>query len=121
MVTEIIIQTVDNQNPAMAMAQRHIVNVPALCPITGNPQRGSTLTITYLPNAKLLELYALTEYVQSFIGHKTVRDIEHFAQTLAQSCADVLNVPVCVRAHFVLHLDQVIKLRIKTSPSYQNL
>jgi NADPH-dependent 7-cyano-7-deazaguanine reductase QueF len=117
MENKAIIKTVDNQNPAMSMAQRHIVNVPALCPITANPQPGSTLTVTYLPGAKLLELYSLTEYVHHFIGHKTVRDIEHFAQVLAQDCADALGVSVCVRAHFVLHLDQIVKLRIKAIPS----
>ena len=116
MAVKAAIQTVDNQNPGMAMVQRHIVNVPALCPVTGNPQPGSTLTVTYKPGAKLLELYSLTEYVHSFVGHETVRDIEHFAQTLAQGCADTLGVPVSVRAHFVLHLDQIVKLRIKATP-----
>ena len=104
METNVVIKTVDNQNPAMAMVQRHIVKVPALCPATGNPQPGSTLTITYIPEARLLELYSLAEYVHSFIGHQTVRDIEYFAQTLAQDCADALGVPVSVRAHFVLHI-----------------
>lgn len=117
MTTHPVIQTFDNQRPDIPMVQRHIVSVPALCPATGNPQHGSSLTVTYIPKARLLELYALTEYVHSFIGHKTVRDIEYFAQTLAQSCADALGVPVCVRAHFVLNIDQVVKLRIKTVPS----
>ncbi|MBI1881888.1 MAG: hypothetical protein HYR94_27250 [Chloroflexi bacterium] len=116
MATKAVIQTVDNQNPAIYMVQRHIVSIPALCPVTGNPQRGSTLTVTYIPGDKLLELYSLTEYVHSFIGHKTVRDIEHFAQTLAQCCADALGVSVCVRAYFVLNIDQVVKLRIKSTP-----
>lgn len=115
-VSKIVIQTVANQNPIMPMVQRHLVNLPSLCPATGNPQPGSTLTVTYLPEGRLLELYSLTEYVQSFIGHSTVRDIEHFAQTLAQDCADVLGVAVNVRTHFVLHIDQVVKLRIKAMP-----
>ena len=119
MTVNAAIQTVDNQHPAISMVQRHIINVPALCPVTGNPQQGSTLTVTYLPETKLLELYSLTEYVHSFIGHKTVRDIEHFAQTFAQDCADALGVSVSVRAHFVLHLDQIIKLRIKATPPSQ--
>jgi 7-cyano-7-deazaguanine reductase len=115
-VSKVVIQTVDNQHPAMPMLQRHVVNVPALCPATHNPQPGSTLTLTYLPAAKLLELYALTDYVHSFVGHQTVRDIEYFAQTLAQDCADALGVAVSVRTHFVLHLDQMVKLRIKALP-----
>lgn len=98
------------------MVQRHVVTVPALCPATGNPQAGSTVTVTYLPGTRLLELYSLTAYVHSYVGHQTVRDIEHFAQALAQDCADALGVAVCVRAHFVLHIDQVVKLRIKATP-----
>lgn len=115
-INKVLIQTVDNQNPTMQMAQRHVVNVPPLCPVTGNPQAGSRMTVTYVPEARLLELYSLTDYVRSFIGHKTVRDIEHFAQTLAQDCADALGVPVSVQAHFVLNIDQVVKLRIKALP-----
>ena len=112
-----VIQTVGNHHPAMSMVQRHVVNVPPLCPATANPQAGSTLTVTYIPNAKLLELYALTAYVHSFVGHQTVRDIEHFAQTLAQDCANALGVPVSLRAHFVLHLNQVVQLIIKATPN----
>lgn len=115
-MTKILLQAVDNQNPAMQMVQRHIVTIPSLCPATGNPQPGSTLSVTYIPQSKLLELYSLTEYVRSFVGHETVRDIEYFAQTFAQDCADVLGVSVTVRAKFVLDIDQVLKLRIKTSP-----
>jgi NADPH-dependent 7-cyano-7-deazaguanine reductase QueF len=100
----------------MEMVQRHTINVPPLCPKTGNPQKGSTMTVTYMPEAKLLELYSLTAYVHSFIGHQTVRDIEYFAQTFAQDCADALRVPVSVRANFVLDIDQVVKLRIKATP-----
>jgi len=111
-----VIQTVDNPNPEMPMAQRHIVKVPALCPITGNPQPGSTVTVTYLPGPKLLELYALTDYVRGYIGHQTIRDIEHFAQTLAQDCADQLGVAVSVRTHFVLDIDQIVQLRIRARP-----
>lgn len=116
MSTQPLMQTFDNQRPDVPMVQRHIVSVPALCPATANPQPGSTITVTYIPKAKLLELYALTAYVHSFIGHNTVRDIEYFAQLLAQNCADALGVQVCVRANFVLNIDQVIKLRIKASP-----
>ena len=115
-MSEILLQTVSNQNPHMQMVQRHLVNVPSLCPATGNPQPGSTLSVTYIPRSKLLELYSLTAYVHSFVGHETVRDIEYFAQTLAQDCADVLGVAVTVRANFVLDIDQVVKLRIKAAP-----
>jgi NADPH-dependent 7-cyano-7-deazaguanine reductase QueF len=114
--SQVILHTVDNRNPRLAMTQRHLVNLPSMCPATGNPQPGSTLTVTYLPEGKLLELYSLTEYVHSFIGHPTVRDIEHFAQTLAQDCADALGVAVNVRTHFILNIDQIVKLRIKAMP-----
>lgn len=115
-MSKIVIQTVDNRNPAMPMVQRHLVNLPSMCPATGNPQPGSTLTVAYRPKARLIELYSLTEYVHSFVGHPTVRDIEHFAQTLAQDCADALGVAVHVQTHFVLNIDQVVKLRIKAMP-----
>jgi 7-cyano-7-deazaguanine reductase len=115
-MAKILLQTVGNQNPDMQMVQRHLVNIPPLCPATGNPQPGSTLSVTYIPKSTLLELYSLSEYVHSFVGHETVRDIEYFAQTFAQDCADVLGVSVSVRANFVLDIEQVVKLRIKAVP-----
>ena len=99
------LETINNPKIAEIAQQRHIIKVPQLCPKTGNPIRGN-ITITYTPKDKLLEVYSLTEYINSFIGHQQVRDMEHLAQVVAVDCARTLGVGVQVRAIFVLDIGQ---------------
>jgi len=60
-----ILKTIDNPKISKLTKHIHEVEVPSLCPKTGNPVTGSTLTITYTPGQKLLEIYSLNEYVAS--------------------------------------------------------
>lgn len=83
--------------------QIHEVAIPPLCPKTGNPIKGSKLTIIYSPAGKFLEIYSLNEYVASFIGSSEVRDIEQLAQTVARDCHEALGVKVSVMGKFVLN------------------
>ena len=71
-----ILKTINNPTISKLTKQTHEVVVPPLCPKTANPITGSTLTITYVPEDKLLEVYSLNEYVAAFIGSKEVRDLE---------------------------------------------
>jgi len=105
------LETITNPKISVISRQRHIIKLPPLCPKTGNPIRGH-ITISYTPNDKLLEVYSLTEYINSFVGHQQVRDIEHFAQVVAVDCAGALGVSVQVRATFVLDIGQTVVIDI---------
>ena len=103
-----ILKTIDNPGIARLVKQTHEVQVPALCPRTGNPIAGSILTIAYEPNQKLLEIYSLNEYVASFIGSQEVRDLELFTQVVARDCHEVLDVNVTIVGRYVLNVGQTV-------------
>ncbi len=101
-------KTIKNPNIAKLTKQINEVQVPPLCPKTGNPIAGSALTITYVPNEELLEFYSLNEYVASFIGSQEVRDLELFTQVMARDCHEALRVKVSVTGKFILNIGQTL-------------
>ena len=86
----------------------HVVDLPMLCPHTKNPCPGSTITIEYKPEGKAIEVYSLQEYINSFIEHQEVRDIEVFTFEVAQHVADTLGVLVTVKSEFILNIGQTV-------------
>lgn len=102
------LKTIDNPKISKLTKQTHEVNVPALCPRTGNPIAGSTFTIIYTPKDKILELYSINEYIASFIGSNEVRDLELFTQVVTRDCHEVLDVEVQVIGKFVLNIGQIV-------------
>jgi len=103
-----ILKTIDNPKISKLTKQAHEVVIPPLCPKTGNPITGSTLTITYVPQEQLLEVYSLNEYISSFIGSNDVRDIELLTQVVARDCHNVLGVNVTVTGKFILNIGQTV-------------
>ena len=102
------LKTITNPNVSKITKQIHEVAVPPLCPKTGNPVTGSTLTLTYIPDELLLEVYSLNEYVASFIGSREVRDLELLTQVVARDCHEVLRVKVTVTGKFILNIGQTL-------------
>ncbi len=102
------LKTIDNPKISILKKQVHEVEIPPLCPQTGNPIEGSTMTISYAPKEKLLEFYSLTEYIASFIGSKEVRDLELFTQVVARDCRAALGVEVSVTGKFFLNIGQTL-------------
>lgn len=110
------LKTINNPHPEMHMVQKHIILLPELCPASKNPVTGSTLTIKYQAGQTLLELFALEDYIQGFIGHTIVRDLEYFVQVVAKDCAQVLGYNILVKAHIKLAgLAQEQKITVKTA------
>ena len=102
------LKTINNPKVYKQTKQIHEAEIPPLCPKTGNPITGSTLTITYAPDELLLEVYSLNEYIASFIGSNEVRDIELLTQVVARDCHSVLGVNVSVVGKFILNIGQVV-------------
>ena len=69
---------------------------------------GSTLTISYVPDEKLLEVYSLNEYVASFVGSHEIRDLELFTQVVARDCHKILGVQVSVIGKYILNIGQTL-------------
>src|SRR5215203_5226928 len=102
------LKTIQNPKISKLTKQIHEVKVPPLCPKTNNPIKGSMLTISYIPEDQLLELYSLNEYVAAFIGSNEVRDLELFAQVVARDCHNAVKVKVFVTGKFILNIGQTL-------------
>ena len=102
------LKTINNPKISKQTKQVHEVEIPPLCPKTGNPTQGSTLTITYAPDDLMLEVYSLNEYIASFIGSNEVRDIELLTQVVTRDFHSVLGVDVSVVGRFILNIGQVV-------------
>ena len=103
-----ILKTIKNPKISKQTKQVHEVGIPPLCPKTANPAKGSTLTITYVPDGLMLEVYSLNEYIASFIGSNEVRDIELLTQVAARDCHSALGVDVAVVGKFILNIGQTV-------------
>src|SRR5512135_2608004 len=103
-----ILQTIDNPHISRVTRETHEVQVPPLCPKTANPVAGSTITISYVPDGKLLEFYSLRDYVASIAGSQHVRDLELLTQVMARDCHELLGVKVSVVGRYILNIDQTV-------------
>lgn len=95
------LKTIENAHPELSTHIEHIVGLPILCNRSQNPAAGSTLTISYTAGARILELFALEEYVKAYNGHTVVRDMEFFVQVVALDCIKALGHDVQVRGDIV--------------------
>ena len=109
--------TIPNGYPSLSMRVRLTYPFARLCPISGEPQPGSTITISYDAGALLLETKALQRYLASFAGDNSqgVRDLEEAAQVIAQQCADILRATVLVVAQYHLHVGGM-EVEVRANP-----
>jgi len=101
--TGAVLKTIANPNPHLQTRQSHCLQLPQLCPASKNPGAGSTLRISYPGTRYFLEVFSLSAYIQAFIAHPKVRDVELFTQTIARDCHQALKgEAVEVQGHFEL-------------------
>lgn len=99
------LRTIANARPGLHTVVEHVLHLPELCPASHNPAPGSTLTLRYAAGERLLELFSLDTYIDAFIAHPVVRDMEVFVQTVAQDAANAAGVEVTACAD--VHLNRV--------------
>jgi|GEM_PF-3537992 len=111
------IDLIRNRFPTLEAEEIHEIDLPILCHASKNPGAGSTLSIRYCAGETFLELFALENYINGFINHMEVRDIEYLVQVVALETAHALKVPVEVTATVNLAgLNQRQIVRIEASP-----
>lgn len=79
----------------------HTIDLPQCCPVSGNPQPGSTLTVAYRPNGVVFPVEDLRDMITEYVGghsSRNVRNMEEMIQDVAQRATDVTHVRVRVRA-----------------------
>jgi 7-cyano-7-deazaguanine reductase len=98
-----LLGTIANAKPGLHTVVEHVLYLPELCPASRNPAPGSTLTLRYVAGERLLELFSLDRYIDAFLAHPVVRDIELFVQTAAQDAANAAGVEVTATAEVRLN------------------
>lgn len=95
----------------------HVLDLPQCCPISGNPQPGSTITIAYRGTKGFLEVAALRSFIDSYVGGKgEVRSMEGMLQEIAQACADILRVDVKLSSHLIIEPRQIMRVKCFAFP-----
>lgn len=85
---------------------RHIVALPIMCPVSKNPQPGSTLLLQYTPQQGLvLDVDDLADEILQYVhGHPSgVRDMETTIQRLCEFAASAVKVPVTALADLLIY------------------
>lgn len=111
-MNEPILKTQPNERRCAHMVETHILSLPRCCPVTTNPQQGSTVRITYRPERLLLEVQSLHDYIATFIGGRgDVRSMEGMIQQIAFDCSKALHgLRVAVIAELNIHPNQQMQL-----------
>lgn len=112
------------EHPARIRRERHTFALPPMCPVSGNPQVGSTITLSYRPRDRTLEVTRLYHDIQRLVGGLrdatgalVVRDMEHAMQHLTQVAADALGVSVVAVAELILEPAQRMQLIVRAWPA----
>ena len=100
----------------------HILDVPPCCPVSGNPQPGSTIKITYRPESgAVMPVEDLAIMMGEYIGGLgAIRAQEEMIQHIAQRCAAVVG-RVVVRADLRIKppfggADQLMIVKVTAMP-----
>lgn len=113
-----MIATQPNERRCASMEESHILPLAPACPISGNPQAGSSITITYSPSDRILEVESLRSYVDSYTGGLgDIRSMEGMVQAITQDAANATGVSVEVVADLNIRPNQKMILRCKTTPA----
>lgn len=113
------LQTIENATTGIAREQ-HVLEIPPCCPVSKNPRPGSTITISYFPCGRSLEIASLYAYIHTFVGglrdeqgELVVRDMEGMLMAIAQHCAQVLGQRVTLEADLQLLPRQQMKFTVE--------
>lgn len=120
--TGAVLKAINNPNQNMQTWQEHLITLPELCPASKNPGAGSTLLISYSAQQLFLEVFSLKDYIDAFIAHPTVRDVEQLTQAVADDCVQLLQHEVTVKGSFELPaLGQRVSTEVHAAHSNSSL
>jgi NADPH-dependent 7-cyano-7-deazaguanine reductase QueF len=106
--------TQPNEHKAEIALESHRLDLPQCCPVSGNPQPGSYIVISYAPADLVLEVYALRKYINEFVGGRgDVRSMEGMIAQIAQDCRQAVGVKVKVRAYLIINPGQVMNMVVR--------
>jgi NADPH-dependent 7-cyano-7-deazaguanine reductase QueF len=111
--------TQPNESRCAAMIETHILPLEPACPMSGNPQAGSVLSIKYRPTALILEVASLRAYIDSYKGGRgDIRSMEGMIQAVTQDCANAARVDVTTIADLIINPNQRMVLECSASAQH---
>lgn len=121
-----VIKVINNPNQRLRTTSTVRIGLPPFCTATNNPGKGSYLEVRYVPREKFLEVFSFEKYINSFIGHMLVRDVEYLTQEIALEVATAMKQEIKVLAHyelvgFTFGQDVDVEVEINTSDVLRNL
>lgn len=107
-----------NYHPKIITESEHRFDLPRMCPVSGNPQPGSVLTVRYVARDWFLEIETLGAYIESYVGGRSIgrdliRDMEQTVQQIALDCAASVEVQVVVVADLKIADDPGERARVR--------
>jgi len=92
----------------------HTINLPPMCPVSGNPAGGS-ITVTYTPTRGLVvDVDGLSAHVSEYIGGRgDVREMERAIQSIAEWCASEARTRVVVVADLEIRTVPASRMRMR--------
>lgn len=95
------IETIPNRYPGLNTTVTLTTPFVAACPHSGEPQPGSTVSVTYQPKEKLIGLRAVKAYLDELARGDDPLDLETVVQLVAMACGEAVG-PVEVEAVYKL-------------------
>ena len=106
-----------NEHLCAFTEHEHDLKIHGLCPVSGNPQEGSGILISYKAVDGFLEVAALKAFVESYRNGKgEIRSMEGMLQDIAQACANILRVDVKLRSFLLIEPRQIMKITCYAFP-----
>lgn len=99
------IDTIPNRYPNLNTTVTLTTGFVAACPHSGEPQAGSTVSVTYQPKENLIGLRAIRAYLDELTGGNDPLDLETVVQLVAMACREALGEPVEVKGDYRLRDD----------------
>jgi hypothetical protein len=115
MVAELKLQP--NEKRCAFTEHEHDLKISGFCPVSGNPQEGSGILISYKAEANFLEVAALKAFIETYRGGKgEIRSMEGMLQEIAQECSNALEVDVKLYAFLRIEPEQIMKVTCYAFP-----
>ena len=107
------IETISNRYPQIKTTVTLTTPFVNACPHSGEPQAGSTISVTYQPKDKLIELHGVEKYLAELSAGDDPLDLETVAQLVAMACKDAIG-PVEIKTVYKLrnHLEMICQVSL---------
>jgi NADPH-dependent 7-cyano-7-deazaguanine reductase QueF len=110
-----MLKTIANSAPQQSTTIFLRTPVAALCPHSGEPQQGSTLSVQYTAGTTLLDMRAVLVWLAA-LPHEAM-DLETLVQRLAAAAATALQATVTVEGDFILRDGLALQCTASAMPS----